>query len=376
MPSFLGSPKVQYFQTGTSEFLTGGKLYSYVAGTTTPKATYPTIADAEARTNANTNPLILDSRGEATVVLDGNTKFVLTDANDVLIWSVDEVGGTSTDILDANGNELLKFVTTNNAFNEWTITNAATGNKPSFAATGSDANVGGQITTKGSGDLLLDGGGTGGVSINSISTGPITLTRATTCGSNLAVTGTLAVTSTSAFTGAVTSGAVTVNTSLTTAATATTSFLPAGTVIWKASTNVPTGWLECNGAAVSRTTYAALFSDIGTTFGTGDGSTTFNLPTQARRTLVGRGGSGTATLANTVGATGGSETHTLTAAEMPTHSHTYLAPQAFSINPGGGGAINVGAATGTNTTSATTGGSDAHNNMQPSLVMMMIIRAY
>ena len=47
------------------------------------------------------------------------------------------------------------------------------------------------------------------------------------------------------------------------------------------SSGVPTGWLECNGQAVSRTTYADLFAAIGTDFGVGDGSTTFNLPTIA-----------------------------------------------------------------------------------------------
>lgn len=380
MPSFLGSPKVQYFKTGTSEFLVGGKLYSYVPGTTTPKATYPTIDDANAHTNANANPVILDSRGEGTIVLDGSTKFVLTDADDVLIWSVDDVGSTSTDILDSNGNELLKFVTTNNAFNEWTITNAATGNKPSFAATGSDTNVGGQVTTQGSGDLLLDGGSTGGIKLNNTSTGAITLNRATTCNSTLAVTGlaslaTLAVSSTTDLTGALTAGAATINTSLTTASTATTSFLPAGTVVWKASTNVPTGWLECNGAAVSRTTYSALFADIGTTYGTGDGSTTFNLPAQARVTLVGRGGSGTATLANTVGSTGGAETHTLSIGEIPSHTHSYFAPTAGTL-VGAGATATVSNTTGNNSTSGSAGSGNAHNNMQPSLVMMMIIRAY
>ena len=45
-----------------------------------------------------------------------------------------------------------------------------------------------------------------------------------------------------------------------------------------ASSNIPTNWLECNGAAISRTTYSALFAAIGTTWGSGDGSTTFNLP--------------------------------------------------------------------------------------------------
>lgn len=53
---------------------------------------------------------------------------------------------------------------------------------------------------------------------------------------------------------------------------------PAGTIIWTARNTAPTGYLKANGAAVSRTTYAALFSAIGTTYGSGNGSTTFNLP--------------------------------------------------------------------------------------------------
>lgn len=53
---------------------------------------------------------------------------------------------------------------------------------------------------------------------------------------------------------------------------------PAGTVIWTARNTAPTGYVKANGAAISRTTYSALFSAIGTTFGSGDGSTTFNVP--------------------------------------------------------------------------------------------------
>ena len=54
--------------------------------------------------------------------------------------------------------------------------------------------------------------------------------------------------------------------------------VPAGAVMTFATNTAPSGWLKANGAAVSRTTYAALFAAIGTTFGAGDGSTTFNLP--------------------------------------------------------------------------------------------------
>lgn len=55
-------------------------------------------------------------------------------------------------------------------------------------------------------------------------------------------------------------------------------YLPAGMVQYFANSTVPTGWFQCNGALVSRTTYAALFAAIGTTYGAGDGSTTFALP--------------------------------------------------------------------------------------------------
>lgn len=72
--------------------------------------------------------------------------------------------------------------------------------------------------------------------------------------------------------------------------------IPAGVVMDYAGPSVPTGWLECDGAAVSRATYAALFTAISTTWGAGDGSTTFNLPNFRGRARIGRG-TGTATAA-------------------------------------------------------------------------------
>ena len=76
--------------------------------------------------------------------------------------------------------------------------------------------------------------------------------------------------------------------------------LPAGVIIPFAGTSVPTGCLLCNGAAVSRTDYANLFAAIGTLYGAGDGSTTFNLPDARDRVL--QGASGTHSVGSYIGA--------------------------------------------------------------------------
>jgi hypothetical protein len=88
------NPKAQFFAADGTP-LVGGKLYSYVAGTTTPLATYINYAGV----TANTNPVILDSRGEANVWLDNVLyKLALYDANDALIWTVDNVSAINTGI--------------------------------------------------------------------------------------------------------------------------------------------------------------------------------------------------------------------------------------------------------------------------------------
>jgi len=86
------SPKLQFFDANGNP-LVGGKLYSYAAGTTTPLATY---ADYNGSTT-NSNPVILDSRGEANVWLSSSYyKLKLTDSNGVEIWTVDHIGGFAT----------------------------------------------------------------------------------------------------------------------------------------------------------------------------------------------------------------------------------------------------------------------------------------
>lgn len=96
---------------------------------------------------------------------------------------------------------------------------------------------------------------------------------------------------------------------------------PSGVLAMWPTDTPPSGWLICNGQAVSRTTYSVLFGIVGTTFGTGDGSTTFNIPDYRGRVPIGAG-QGAGLTNRALAATGGFETHTLTQAQMPVHQHT------------------------------------------------------
>ena len=94
-----------------------------------------------------------------------------------------------------------------------------------------------------------------------------------------------------------------------------------GVIQMYGSLTPPAGWMLCDGSAISRTTYAALYALIGTAFGTGDGSTTFNLPDMRGRVGVGAG-QGSGLTNRLLAATGGEEAHALSVAELASHSHT------------------------------------------------------
>lgn len=94
---------------------------------------------------------------------------------------------------------------------------------------------------------------------------------------------------------------------------------PTGVLLPFAGSAAPGGWLLADGTPISRTTYAALFAVIGTTYGVGDGSTTFNLPNMQGRIPVGRDAAQTEF--DTLGETGGAKTVALSTAEMPSHAH-------------------------------------------------------
>lgn len=194
--------------------------------------------------------------------------------------------------------------------------------------------------------------------------------------------------------------------------TALTLLPPIGAVTAYAGTSAPDSWLFCFGQAISRTTYASLFAALGTGYGVGDGTSTFNLPDLRGRTIAGfdnMGGtdSGRLDWANTPGTSGGAQTHTLSAAEsgVPAHQHAntlgaesaHTHSAGFSVSayiPGnaGLGTANYMWATGgingfttgagsshnhtiTNVNNTTAAAANAHNNMQPTLLLNWIIRA-
>jgi len=235
--------------------------------------------------------------------------------------------------------------------------NSATATKLATART---ISLTGDVTGSGSFD------GSGDLSIATTGVEAAKLTTART----IALTG--AVTGSGTFDG---SGDLSITTS------AGTTSLPTGAIVQYGGSSAPTGYFLCNGSAVSRTTYASLYAVIGTTYGTGDGSTTFNLPNLKDKFVLGKG-STYATLA----ATGGETTHTLTTSEMPTHLHyNGLADNEEVGFVYGGTTTGIpGSATSSITTEATsrtyqglsssTGGSSAHNNMPPYIVLNYCIK--
>jgi microcystin-dependent protein len=149
--------------------------------------------------------------------------------------------------------------------------------------------------------------------------------------------------------------------------------IPAGVIEMFGGSTAPTGYLICDGSAVNRTTYSKLFTAIGTTYGAGDGSTTFNVPNLKGKVAVGLNSADTSF--DTLGETGGEKTHTLTTAEMPEHTHAYILPNNSDPNfMTGGGTYNVKVAGGTGTATTSAGSGTAHNNLQPYIVLNYIIK--
>ena len=180
--------------------------------------------------------------------------------------------------------------------------------------------------------------------------------------------------------------------------------MPTSTILPYAGSAAPTGYFLCDGSAKSRTTYAGLFAIIGTTYGAGNGSTTFNIPDLRGRVIAGldsdSGGfadrltTGSAADLNgrllganngnpgdTGRGTNGAQEHLLTASELPQHTHTFSGTvsldgtaagtpptEIMMDNDGNGTASNVTTANGGNA------GDQAHNNVQPTIILNYIIK--
>jgi len=153
-----------------------------------------------------------------------------------------------------------------------------------------------------------------------------------------------------------------------------------GTITSWSEGTIPTGFLECNGQAVSRTTYAQLFSVIGVTYGPGDGSATFNLPNLSDNVAVGK--SNNKALASTGGSntvSGNISNKSLSTAQLAAHSHEYgyttgAVPHGLGMNLNGSNSRQ---------STTTTGSGSAHNHnftsgtdaaLQPYLTLIYIIK--
>lgn len=178
--------------------------------------------------------------------------------------------------------------------------------------------------------------------------------------------------------------------------------VPIATVVDFAGSNAPDKWLLCFGQSISRTEYSSLFSIIGTTYGSGDGSTTFNLPDLRGRVLAGKDNMGGAnanrlgtfsgfTVASNLGESGGSEVVSLTRAQLPTDQITpqgtvnVQADIPYAPNSGGApgsGWLSAGGSTAVriiqsifNGTPFQLGSGQSHLNVQPTIVLNKIIKA-
>jgi microcystin-dependent protein len=167
--------------------------------------------------------------------------------------------------------------------------------------------------------------------------------------------------------------------------------IPTATIVPWSSASVPSGFLECNGQTVSRSTYAALFAIVGTTYGAGDGSSTFGLPDLQDNVPVGKsnnkalastGGANTVTSTGNVG--GSTANATLSTAQLASHSHSGantgnatvtlgtpagLAASAANTNTG-----NTGSGSGHSHNMSATFSGDATSVLQPYLTIIYIIK--
>lgn len=311
-------------------------------------------------------------------------------------YTLSNYNGTSDEarnaVLVASGTNsaIRKIVAPQGQNKLYTISNQTTGGyaitvgAPTGTAVTIPSGVVATVYTDGANFYSAQTGSAGNFTVN----GTLTATGITDTG-NLSVNGTLTATSATITTVTIGSGAVTGTLTAPTAASgtsttqiATTAFVVQNAVLtgallmWPTS-SAPTGYLNCDGTAVSRTTYSSLYAIVGTTFGVGDGTTTFNLPNYTNRMPYGA----------TIGSTGGSTTTTISQANIPNYNLTVTDPghsHSLNVAPGGLGGQDgpTRALSSSNTTSSAvtgisvnSGGSGtAMNTISPYLGINFIIK--
>lgn len=324
----LPIPKAQFLDSSGNP-LVGGKLYtcktSTTCGPTTTSNLKTTYTDSTGSV-PNANPVVLDSAGRASVWIDGKYKMSLYTSTGVLVWTVDNISPTvylqyNSDVDTAGG--LAAAIT-------------AAGTTPTTYTILTDQVITSNLTVPATVTLDIAQGGkvspASGVTVT-INGYVISPPRRWIYGS-----GTVTITTypqEQAWYG---------NNERIDVYDLKVATLVGEIKAW-AGASPPAGWLLCYGQAVSRSTYSALYNVVGDTYGTGDGSTTFNVPDLRGRTLIGidtMGGSAASRIAaaTTLGYSAGVETHlhttgdfTLTSNEMPAHTHVGM------VNTAGTGTI-------------------------------------
>jgi len=333
-------------------------------------------------TNTNWELIEQAVAGVQTITM-ANANYTLTNLNGVLDEArnmVLRVQGTNSGIYQViiPSNQTKFYVVSNNTTGGYAITIGISGGSVISIPNGTTA----QVYTDGTNTYSAQTGSSGDFTIN----GNLTVTGNETEVGTLSAS-TLSVSNAATF--AVGPTAPTATTGTNTTQLATTAFVNSsiaaipthsvsGSIVMWPTASAPTGYLLCDGTAVSRSTYSTLFTLFGTTFGTGDGSTTFNLPNYTNRMPYG----------TTIGATGGSadavvvsHTHAATVTD-PGHHHLGSVYNYYSATTGGGGyvsGINQSTATTDSTTgitvaNASAGVSGTNANLPPYLGINFIIK--